>query len=264
MTRTVKMLATGGRKLPVNLPGLAIVAAFLVAWELYTRTLGAEFDSLASVGEIVVALKALWTEGPLLGQILHTLTVAVAGWLAAGVIGLTLGAIIGASRPVWTYTMASIDVLRSIPSISLVSVALLVFGFSFRSELVIVIYVSQWPVLLATMGGLRSTPEGLLEMARSLRLTPAATVLKILLPAAVPSILVGLRLALTLSIALTVVAEMIGNPAGLGFGLVYAQRAIQPAEAFAYLVVIGILGWLANAVFLQIVRRGFAGYGVVS
>jgi sulfonate transport system permease protein len=247
----------------LNIPGLAAVAICIAAWELYSRTLGARFETIASVTQIVSAFSTLLFEGALPEQLLHTLFVSIVGWVTASIIGLVVGAAIGWSRTVWTYTMASIDVLRSIPSISLVSIALMVFGFSSKMELVIVIYVSQWPVVLATAGGLRSTPSSFLDAANSLRLSPSAKIFKVLLPAALPSILVGMRLALTLSIALAVVAEMVGNPAGLGFGLVFAQQAIQPAQAFAYLVVIGLLGWGLNAAFVFVVSWSFQGYGKV-
>jgi ABC-type nitrate/sulfonate/bicarbonate transport system permease component len=104
-------------------------------------------------------LPELLKQGKLQDQFLHTLSISLAGWLIATALGLIMGIAIAWSRVVWTYTMATIDVLRSIPSISLVSVALLMFGFSSNMELVIVVYVSQWPVLLATAGGLRTTPD---------------------------------------------------------------------------------------------------------
>ncbi|CAH1649545.1 ABC transmembrane type-1 domain-containing protein [Hyphomicrobiales bacterium] len=244
-----------------NLPGLAVVLLCIALWELYSRTLGSGLTTFASVSETMVALRDLARNGPLLEQLFHTLSVALVGWLIATLIGLTLGAAIGIWRPVWVYSMATIDVLRSIPSISLVSIALMIFGFSSKMEMVIVVYVSQWPVLLATAGGIQSVPASYLDTARALQLSRAATVRKILLPAALPEILVGARLALTLSMALAIVAEMVGNPAGLGFGLVFSQQALQPAQAFAYFVVIGAIGWGLNAVFVMAAGRIFRRFG---
>ena len=245
----------------VNWPGLAVIAAGIALWELYSRTLGAHFDSIASATQTFQALKWLLFEGPLLAQLLHTLIVSLIGWLVASTLGFAMGLAIGIWRPVWMYTMASIEVLRSIPSISFVSIALLIFGFSLQTELVIVIYVSQWPVLLGTAGGIRSAPGGLLEVARSFRLSRSATIFKVILPAALPNIIVGFRLSLTLSISLAVVAEMVGNPAGLGFGIVFSQQAVQPAQAFAYLLVIGLLGWGMNFILVTVIGRVFRGYG---
>jgi len=239
----------------INLPGLAVMAGLVVLWEIFARTVGARLDTIPSVSKILVALEQLAVGGALAPQLGHTVLVSVAGWLIACAVGLAAGLVIGLWRPVWTYSMASIDVLRSIPSISLISIALLLFGFSSNMEMVIVVYVSQWPVLLATASAVGVTPRSYLDSARVLRLSPRATVTKVRIPAALPGILVGVRLALTLSIALAVVAEMVGNPAGLGFGIVYAQQAIQPAQAFAYLLVIGLLGWALNAALMVAVER---------
>lgn len=97
-------------------------------------------------------------------------------------------------------------------------------------------------------------PE-LLDVARMLRLSRFTAVRKVLLPAAAPSIVVGLRLALALSLVLAVVAEMIGNPAGLGHALVLAQLVLQPEQMFAYVVVIGLLGVGLDATFGVVAAR---------
>lgn len=247
----------------VNLPGLAVIFLLAVLWQIYTRTLGAKFDSIASSSQILMAINRLAISGPLGQQLGHTAAVALIGWVIASVLGFVMGLAIGLCRPVWIYTMASIDVLRSIPSISFVAIAVLVFGFSADTEMVIVVYVSLWPTLVGTLGGIRAVQGGLLDVARSFRLSRTAMVLKIVLPSALPSIIVGLRLSLTLSVALAVVAEMIGNPDGLGFGMVLAQQAIKPADAFAYLVVIGLLGWGLNAIFVSSARRLCRAHGQI-
>jgi len=239
----------------VNLPGLAVIALCAALWELYCRTIGSGFDSIASTYATVIAVKDMLLQGPLLGQLAHTTAVALMGWIIASVFGFAIGLLLGLSPTAWAYSMASIEVLRSIPSISFVSIAVLLFGFSAKTEMVIVVYVSLWPILVGTLSGVRSGPSGLLEVARVFHLSKASTFFKITLPAALPVILVGLRLSLTLSIALAVVAEMIGNPEGLGFGIVSSQQAMQPANAFAYLLVIGLLGWGLNAIFGLAARR---------
>ena len=244
----------------INGPGLAVIAAAIGLWEIYTRTAGSHFDSLASSTAIFAAIKALFLDGPLAGQLGHTASVAFVGWVIASALGFGIGLLIGLSRTVWTYSMASLDVLRSIPSISFIPVAVMWFGFSFTTEMLIVVYVSLWPLLLGTLHSVNSAPAGLLDTARVFHLSKLSTLFNIVLPAALPSILVSLRLSLALSIALAVVAEMIGNPEGLGFGMVFAQQAMQPARAFAYLVVIGTLGWGLNAVFLLASRWLTQGY----
>lgn len=247
----------------MNLPGIAVIIFLIMLWQVYTRTLGAHFDSIASSSQILVAIEKLAIRGPLGSQLAHTVSVALIGWMIASTIGFVIGLAIGLWRPAWKYSMASIEVLRSIPSISFIAIAVLVFGFSANTELVIVVYVSLWPMVIGTLGGIRAVPSDLLDVARSFRLSRTGTVLKIVMPAALPSIIVGLRLSLTLSIALAVVAEMVGNPDGLGFGMVLAEQAIKPAEALGYLVVIGILGWGLNAIFVGVARRLCRGFGPI-
>ena len=254
--------AGGRRSYRVNVAGLAVMAGLVLLWDLYSRTLGADLQTVPSATRIAAALGDLVVNGPLPSQLAHTVAVALGGWIVACAIGLALGILIGVWRPMWTYSMATVDVLRSIPSISLVSIAVMIFGFSSKMEMVIVVYVSQWPVLLAAVSGVSGTPESYLDSARALRLSRGATIFKVRIPSALPSILVGMRLALTLSLSLAVVAEMLGNPEGLGFGLVYSQQAIQASHAFAYLVVVGILGWGLNAVFLLAVQRLFSAHAV--
>jgi len=239
----------------VNIQGITFIVAIAVVWEILADTVFSGFDSIASTTETLAGLGDLITQGELLSQIGHTLSVTVIGWILAGLIGLIIGISLGLSPWLWKYSMATIEVLRSIPSISFVPVALMLFGFSQTMELVVIVYVSLWPVLMGSLGGVRGVNPQLVDVARTLRLGPWRKMRRIVFPAALPNILVGLRLSLSLSIALAVIAEMLGNPRGLGFGIIFSQRAFLPAEVFAYLLVIGLIGWLVNALFVLLIRR---------
>jgi ABC-type nitrate/sulfonate/bicarbonate transport system permease component len=139
----------------------------------------------------------------------------------------------------------------------MVPLALLVFGFSLHMEVSLIIYVGAWTVLVNTMDGVSGVRPELLDVARMLGMSRLTTIRKIILPAAVPSIFVGLRLALSLSLVLAVVAEMIGNPAGLGNALVRAQQALQPEQMFAYVLTIGVVGIALNAALRYLVIGAF-------
>jgi NitT/TauT family transport system permease protein len=159
-----------------------------------------------------------------------------------------LGVLLGLSRTAWRYSMATIEVMRAIPPITLVPVVLLVFGFALRMELVLIVYVAAWPVLVNAIDGVRAVRPELLDLARLLHMSPYERIRRIILPSAMPSIVVGLRLGMSMALVLAVVAEMLGNPAGLGNALVSAQQALQPEEMFAYVFTIGLLGVLLNGV----------------
>ena len=245
----------------VNLPGLATMAAVVAMWELLVRSGAVDYEFLPEPSAIAGGVRSLTVSGELGDNVVHTLQVTLLGWTAAAVTGALLGLALGLSPTAWRWSMASIEVMRAVPPISLVPVAVLAFGFSLRTELAIVVFVGVWPVLVNTIDGVRGVPPQLVDVARVLRMGRLATVRKVVVPAALPSIVVGLRLALSLALVLAVVSEMIGNPDGLGNALVLAQQALQPAEMFAYVLTIGGLGVVLNAAFSLLAAKTAASVG---
>lgn len=233
----------------INGPGLATMAVGVGLWEVLVRSGAVDFENLPAPSAIAGGARALAASGDLLGDLGHTLRSTLIGWLVASMVGAGIGLLLGLSRTAWRWSMATIEVIRAIPPVSLVPVALLAFGFALRMELSIIVFAATWTVLVNTIDGVRSVRPELQDVARMMRMSKAATVRKIVLPAAMPSIVVGLRLALSLSLVLAVVAEMLGNPSGLGNALVRAQQALQPEQMFAYVFVIGFLGVGLNALF---------------
>ncbi len=231
------------------------MAVLLAVWEVLVAVRVLDYTYLPAPTAIARGGRALLASGELPTSLLHTLKVTVVGWFIAGLGGIALGLALGLSDRAWRYSMASLEVLRAVPPISLVPVALLVFGFSSRMELTIIVFVAIWPILINTIEGVRRVPVELLDVARMMRFSHPTTIRKIILPAAMPAITVGLRLALSLSLVLAIVAEMIGNPSGLGNALVRAQQALQPEAMFAYFFTIGLVGVGLNAALRRVTSR---------
>ncbi|MGH9149969.1 MAG: ABC transporter permease [Acidimicrobiales bacterium] len=227
------------------------MAALAGAWEWAARASVLDFQFLPPPSGVGRGLWEVARSGALVPAALHTLRSTLVGWLAAAVIGTALGLLLGRSDRAWRWSMASIELVRAVPPVALAPVALLGFGFSLQMELTLIVYAGLWTVMVSAADGVRRVPAELLDVARVLRLSRPATLAKVVLPAAGPSILVGLRLALSLSLVLAVVAEMIGNPMGLGNALVRAQQALQPEQMFAYLAAIGLLGVGLNTALLR-------------
>src|SRR4051794_39411897 len=211
----------------INGLGLLTMVGLIGLWEVLVRSRTLEYQFLPAPSAVATGVRTLLSSGKLLPNLMHTLEVTLLGWVAASVLGISLGLLLGLSQTAWRWSMASIEVMRAIPPVTLVPVALLVFGFSARMELMIILFVSAWPVMVNTIDGVRGLRPELVDVGRMLRLSTPARVRKVTLPAAMPSIVVGLRLALSLSLVLAVVAEMIGNPSGLGNALVRASQALQ-------------------------------------
>jgi sulfonate transport system permease protein len=241
--------------LRVNLPGLATTLFCLLVWELLVEAGFVTYSYVPAPSSILAGFGELASSGTLGADLVHTLEAVMLGWAIASAIGIAAGILLGISPGLRRYSLASIEVLRPMPGIAFIPAALLLFGFSLQTELVVIVLPSMWPVLMNTMGGIAGVHHRLHEVGATLRLGSAARVRKILLPAAMPSVLVGLRLSLTLALVLAIVAEMVGNPTGLGYAIVRDQQALRPELMFADLFVVGSLGMLLNSVIGSVSRR---------
>ncbi|MGA7486227.1 MAG: ABC transporter permease [Xanthobacteraceae bacterium] len=241
----------------VNWAGLATVALAFALWEMLLRAGLAQYQNLPAPSAIAYGLVEIAASGQLLADTLHTLRSVLVGWAAALVTGVALGLLLGGSRTLRRYSLASIEVLRPMPGIAFAPVALLLFGFSLQMELMVIILPALWPVLINTMGAVMGVHARLFEVGRTFRLSRGEILRKIMLPAALPGVLVGARLSMTLALVLAIVAEMIGNPAGLGYAVVREQQAMRPELVFAYVVAIGALGVILNAALTGAVARLF-------
>lgn len=248
----------------LNLSGAATIVAGLLVWEIAIRTGILSFNYLPPPSRVVVGLGELVSSGELQTNLRHTVVAALSGWILAAGVGIALGALLGLLRPLWRYSMASVEALRSLPIVAFVPVAVLLLGFTTKMEIVVAFYAALWPILLNTYGGIRSVDRSLIEVGNVMGLSYLASLWKLRLPAATPYIVVGLRLGLAVSFVLTLVAEMIGNPAGLGFALVQKGEALKSAQMFAYVVVIGLVGVVLNGVLMTLARGVFRGQMVAS
>jgi ABC-type nitrate/sulfonate/bicarbonate transport system permease component len=241
----------------INWPGLASIALVFLLWEMLLRAGFAQYQNLPAPSAIAGGLVEIATSGQLVADTQHTLGSVLVGWGAALLAGVVLGLLLGVSRTLRRYCLASIEVLRPMPGIAFAPVALLLFGFSLQMELMVIILPALWPVLINTMGAVMGVHARLFEVGRTFRLSRGEILRKIMLPAALPGVLVGARLSLTLALVLAIVAEMVGNPAGLGYAVVREQQAMRPELVFAYVVAIGALGVILNAVLTGAVARLF-------
>lgn len=239
--------------------GIGGLVAFLVLWELAVQSGLSSFDYLPAPSAVLAALGRLTRGGAFWVECGHTLQAALLGWAIASLVGVVAGLTLGLSRRLRRYSLASIEALRPLPGVAFVPVGLLVFGFSLQMELVVIVLPTLWPVLVNTMGGIAALSPRLGEVARSFRLGRFDATMKVYAPAAAAAVLVGLRLSLSLAVVMAVIAEMIGNPQGLGYAVVREQLALRPAEMFAYVFVIGLIGIIMNWLLLALARRALPG-----
>jgi ABC-type nitrate/sulfonate/bicarbonate transport system permease component len=243
----------------LNLPALATAAAILAAWEVGVRTAATRFQFLPAPTQIAGALYSAIQSGPIVGDSLHTIGCALAGWVIASALGAVVGLALAFSQTVHRFFSTSLELLRPLPAVAFVPVAVLLFGFTIYTEILVIVYASVWPIIVNTVAGAKAIHPRLLDTSATLHQSRMQRLGKIVLPAVLPSIIVGARVALGLALVVAVIAEMVGNPVGLGWGLVTAQQALQPDLMFGYLVITGAIGVLFNACLRVTSARLFPG-----
>ena len=144
--------------------------------------------------------------------------------------------------------------LRAIPTPMLVPVFLVLFRIGTQMESATIVFGAIWPVLLNTADGVASVDPQHLTVARAFRLPRGQVLWRVVLPSALPKILAGLRLGLALSLILMVFAEMVGSTGGIGYELVNAQSQFDMAGMWAVVVLLGMVGYLLNAVLVAAER----------
>lgn len=210
----------------------------------------------ASLGQVA-------SPGPMRDGAAVTVESMLAGWIVAGVLGVAIGVLIGRSALVARASGATLEFLRATPPSVIVPALILFLGTGQQMELAVIVFAAVWPVLLNTVHGVRNADAVLLEAAASLRLSRLATVYKIVLPSAVPYILVGLRISLAISLIAAVVAEILGSSGGLGTFIVYARSRFQSPDIYASLVVLGTIGYLSNGALRLVERRALERFSAV-
>ena len=241
--------------------GLALPLLLVVVAEIGARLHGAS-DAIAPPSAVALAFVEALRDGSLALATRDTLIAAFAGLVAGGSIGLCLGVALGLSRTLDRLMELPVEILRPIPSVAVIPVVLVALGFGYRLEIAIVAFACVWPMLIFTRAAVAGTEPRLLEVARVLRLTPVATVTKIVAPAALPRIFVAFRLAAGVALIVSVTVEIAVNPQGLGAALMTAGQALRPDLTLAFLVWVGAVGFALNQLLLlaeaRLFRRGAA------
>ena len=232
--------------------GALIPVLLLVAWEAGSRAGVLPMDSFSRPSDIAVAFARGIGDGTILLATWQTFEAALSGFACAAIAGILCGAILGLSPRIERVVGPSIDALRPIPSVALIPLALLLFGFGLTMEASVVAFACFWPIVLMTTAAVRGIEPRLLDVARSLELSFISQMKKIILPAALGRITVGLRLALAISLVVAVTVEIVLNPRGLGYSMIGAQQALRSDIMYAELLWLGVVGWLLNYVLRKI------------
>ncbi|MCP4559335.1 MAG: ABC transporter permease [Bosea sp.] len=230
----------GGALIYARTMGLFLLAWYLAAEAVPNKLL------LPSPLAVAQALRESWLDGELTanaGISLLRLLVSVA---AAAVLAIPLGLAMGRSRMISDLLEWPVELLRPIAGIAWIPLALFIFGIGQRLPIFIMFYTAFFPLLLGTAAGAQSVDRRLIAAARTMGLSRGTIMRQVVVPAALPSVLVSLRLAVAASWTAVVAAELVGAPSGLGYAIEYYRSMLATPSVMAFIAVIGLLGFLTD------------------
>lgn len=200
--------------------------------------------------------RALWAQrGLLAGAAGTTLLETVLGLLLGTAGGGALALLMMASAPVRRWMMPLVLLSQAVPVFALAPLLVLWFGFGIASKVVMAVLVIFFPITSSFFDGLRRTPPGWLDLARSMDARPGLVLLRLRLPAALPAFATGLRVAAAIAPLGAVVGEWVGASSGLGFLMQTANTRFETDLMFAALLVLAsmtvLLWWGVDRVLVR-------------
>jgi ABC-type nitrate/sulfonate/bicarbonate transport system permease component len=229
-------------------------ALFVLAWWLLAKWNGNQIQ-LPEPQRVAQAMLELAREGELWEHASVSTGRLLLSLLVATLLAVPLGFCMGLSRRVEAYVDPLVELLRPISGIAWIPLALFIFGVGNVLPVFIMVYVAIFPLLLNTVAGVRGVDAKLLAAARTMGISRSATLRHVVVPAALPNVMVGLRLAFAGAWAAVVAAELIGAPSGLGFAIEWYRQLLMSPKVFGFIALIGVIGFVCDALLRAVQRR---------
>lgn len=247
MSKTLNRV--GNSLLPWALPIL-----LMAVWQLASQMGWLSTRILPSPESIVVTFWKLSASGELWQHLAISSWRAAIGFSIGGSIGLILGLITGMSKLGERLLDTSVQMLRNVPHLALIPLVILWFGIDESAKIFLVALGTLFPIYLNTYHGIRNIDRGLVEMARSYGLSGWSLFIQVILPGALPSIMVGVRFALGLMWLTLIVAETISANSGIGYLAMNAREFLQTDVVVVAIILYALLGKLADVSALLLER----------
>jgi sulfonate transport system permease protein len=242
-------------RVPYRAISWAVPILLLGVWELMSRAGMISTTVLPAPSSVAVTAWHLTETGELPHHLWESLKRAAVGLALGGSAGLVLGTLTGFSRLFEALIDRSVQIVRAIPFLAILPLVMVWFGVGESGRYFLVALGTFFPIYLNTVLGIRQIDPKLLEMGRVIGLPKLRLVTTIVLPGALPSILLGLRLALTNAWLALVIAETVGAPAGIGFMATNAREFLQTDVIVLVIILYALIGLSTDLIARALERR---------
>ena len=220
----------------------------LALWETIPRLGLADPTFLPPFSDVIAAGWQLAQSGELYDDVAASVLRALSGFLISVVLIVPLGLAVGWYSRLGDLLNQFIEVCRNTAPLALLPVFILLLGIGEFSKITMVVYSCAWPLLLNTIAGVKQVDPLLIKSARTMGATPSQLFRKVILPASLPTIFVGIRLASASAMLVLVASEMVGAKAGLGYLIIYSQYSFLIPQMYFGILGITVIGLTFNAV----------------
>lgn len=204
---------------------------------------------------VVSSLVDLSVSGELASHILISLVRVGAGFCVAAAIAVPLGIAIGWSKVAESFADPILEIMRPIPPIAWIPIAMLWFGLGFKPAVFLIFIGAFFPILINTVSAVKGTPKLLIEAVRTLGASDRDILLKVVSPSSIPSIVAGLRIGVGIGWMCLVAAEMAGANSGLGYMITYYSGILETGNVAAGMLTIGAIGYAMSHIIERVESR---------
>jgi NitT/TauT family transport system permease protein len=231
---------------------VGVVAALVLAWEIFGRRINPVFGSYPSA--IAIEFWKLVMNGVLLKALTQSMQAFFVGYGLSIVVGVPLGLLIGRYRLVEAALGLLVTGGYAMPLVALVPLLVLWLGLGFAVKAAVVFLMAVFPIIINTWLGVRAVPRTLIEVGKSFVASDITILRRIVLPATIPYIMAGLRLAVGRAVVAMVIAEFFTAISGLGAIIINAANSFDTARMFVPIIVLMVIATLLNALVGAIER----------
>jgi NitT/TauT family transport system permease protein len=242
---------------------LLAAAVFLAVWVAAVKL--SHTKVFPSPADVQRGTAELFRKGVLGGYIRDSLMRVAAGYGIAACLGIPAGLLFGWYPAAGAVVNPVIQMMRPISPIAWIPVSIIWFGVGDAAAIYLIFLASFFPIVVATMNGVRNVPSMFRRAGRNFGLAPASLLARVVFPAALPNIIVGLRIALGIAWLVVVAAEMIAVNSGLGYLVIDSRNSGKRYDlVVAAMLMIGVIGLALDILFrrmerIRSVRWGFRG-----
>lgn len=235
--------------------GLAGLIGFGLIFEAMPRIGLVSPEDVPPTSKIITTLAEQLTQDRFQVALLDTVRTWLLGLAIAAAAGVVLGVLIGSVPVLRAATASTVEFLRPIPSVALIPLAVVLYGVTIKSTVVLVIYASFWQVLVQVLHGVADVDPVARDTAAAYRLPVLHRVRYLIWPTALPYAVTGIRLATSVALILAVTGELIIGSPGLGKEIAIAQGSGATASMYAMVLITALLGVTANLLTRTAERR---------